>query len=172
MAVQSYSLNLGLNDVPDDSIEPEVWRELNKVFLAVKAIADSMDSGVHPGLLGTPGEAVTIQNYSKVYRTPTVEIPAGRIVMFIADAVHLTSSTYNAPRGYAEKLIPANTIGEFTTLGMVYYPAGGLTPGARYWVDTTTGGGTITSTYAAGRQFVGQAFGTHALYFEPNTDTP
>lgn len=164
MAVQNYALNLGLNDVPDDSLDPEVWAELNKVFLAAKALASALDSGTNPGIANTPGSTVTIQNYSKVYRSAPFFIPAGSVVEFFAATTQLTSGSYPYPSGFAEADIPANTIGEIIILGMVYYAPGGLIPGTRYYVNNSAPGA-ITS--AAGGRFVGQAFAPNVLYFEP-----
>ena len=165
MTVQNYALNLGLNEVPDDSLDPEVWEELQKVFQALKNLADSMDSGVNPGLIGTPGATVTIQNYSKVWKTPTVNITAGQVLQMIADQIHLVGTTYQYPILYAEKDVAAGTPGEFILQGAVYYPPGGLTIGSSYYVNTAVNTGSIT-TVATGR-YVGIALGPSALYFNP-----
>jgi len=164
MSVQSYALNLGLNAVPDDSLDPEVWAELNKVFAALKALADSMDSGVHPGLIGTPGSQIKAQIYSVMYRQPQVAIPAGTVCMFDKGVPRPCSATYPFADGIAEVDIAANTPGPFIMFGLVYYVPGGLVSGSRYYINT---GGSGAITTDAGGRFVGQAFSAHSLFFDP-----
>lgn len=164
MPIISYALNIGLNDVPDDSLDPEVWAEMNKIFLAIKAISDSMDSGVNPGLLGTPGSQIKMQNYSVMWRQPTVFIPAGSTVMFDQGVPVLTSSTKPYADGFTENDIAAGTPAPFIMCGLVYYPPGGLTIGARYYVNNSVPGAITTAT---GGKFVGQAFSAYSLFFDP-----
>jgi len=164
MAVQSYALNLGLNEVPDDSLDPAVWAELNKVFLAAKALADSMDSGVHPGLAGTPGSQIKLQNYAVMWRQPSVAIPAGSTVMFDQGIPVLTSSAKPFADGFTENAVAAGTPAPFIMAGLVYYPAGGLVTGSRYYVDNAVAGAITTAT---GGKFVGQAFSPFSLFFDP-----
>lgn len=164
MAVQNYALNLGLNEVPDDSLEPEVWAELNKLFLAQKALADSMDSGVHPGLAGTPGSQIKVQNYSVMWRQPAVAIPAGSVVMFDQGVPVLSYSSKPYADAYTENYVPAGTPAPFIMFGLVYYPPGGLSTGARYYVNNGSPGNITTSP---GGVFVGQALSTHSLFFDP-----
>lgn len=166
----SYALNLGLNDAPNPDIDPEVWAELNKVFLALRSMADAMDSGVNPNLLGTPGEAVTLQNYSKVYTyARDTDIPAGKIVTIHAGSspgATLCGSTYPIASAYAEKDVAHGDIGEFITFGMVWYPPSNLIPGSRYYVDTSTASNGNLTTTTTGK-FVGQAFDAKSLFFYP-----
>lgn len=164
MSVQSYALNLGLNDVPDDSLDPEVWAELQKVFQAMKALADSMDSGAHPGIAGTPGSQIKAQIYSVMYRQPQVAIPAGTVCMFDQGVPRPCSATYPLADGISEVDIAANTPGPFIMFGLVYYAPGGLTVGSRYYINTAVAGAITTST---GGRFVGQAFSDHTLFFDP-----
>lgn len=163
--IQSYALNLGLNEVPDDSIDPEVWRELQNIFQALKNLADSMDSGSHPGIAGTPGSQVKLQNYSIMYRTPSSFIPAGSVVMFNQGVPVLAGSANPYPDAYTETDAPAGVPSPFILTGVVYYPNGGLIPGARYYVNNGAPG-TIVASPGAGR-FVGQAFSSHTLFFDP-----
>lgn len=164
MAKFSYALNLGLNDVPDDKIDPVVWEEMNKLFLACKLLADAFDSGVNPGLENTPGATVTLQNYSKIRRIASENMEAGSVVQLGQNSVYRTSSTYPIPGAFTENVQTAGVVGEFILCGMVYYAPGGLTNGVRYYVDTANPG-RVTS--ATGGKFVGQAFGTHVLFFDP-----
>ena len=164
MSVQSYALNLGLNAVPDDSLDPEVWMELQKVFQALKALADSMDSGVHPGLIGTPGSQIKAQMYSVMYRQPQVAIPAGTVCMFDQGVPRPCNATYPFADGISEVDIAANTPGPFIMFGLVYYVPGGLTAGSRYYI-ATAGSGSLTT--ATGGRFVGQAFSASTLFFDP-----
>lgn len=164
MSVQSYALNLGLNEVPDDSLDPEVWAELQKVFQAMKALADSMDSATHPGLAGTPGSQIKAQIYSVMYRQPEVPIPAGTVCMFDKGVPRPCSATYPFADGITEADIAANTPGPFIMFGLVYYIPGGLVAGSRYYINTA-GSGAITT--APGGRFVGQAFSASTLFFDP-----
>ena len=160
--IQSYALNLGLNEVPDDSIDPEVWRELQNIFQALKNLADSMDSGSHPGIAGTPGSQVKIQNYAVMYRLAGEYIPAGSTVMFDQGVARLTNSTYPFADGFAEDAIAAGATGKFIMFGMVYYPPGGLSIGAGYYLTSSSG---VIST--SGIRFIGQAFSANTLFFDP-----
>lgn len=164
MSIRSYALNIGLNDIPDDSIEPAVWAEMQKVFLALKAISDSMDSGVHPGLAGTPGSQIKLQNFAVMWRTPNVAIPAGSVVMFDLGTPVLSSGAKPFADGFTENAVAAGTFAPFIMLGLVYYPDGGLATGSRYYINTAVPG---TITTAGGGRLVGQAFSAHSLFFDP-----
>lgn len=168
MSGMSYSLNLGLGDAPDSNLPPDVWEELNKLSLACKHIANALGLGStgssNPHLAGTPGVDVTIQNYAKVRRTVSIDIPAGSVVEFGDTATYLTSGSYPYPIAFSESHISAGGTGEFIMLGMVYYAPGGLVPGAKYYVNYSVAGGISSS--GTGR-YVGQAFAADILYFDP-----
>ena len=164
----SYPLNLGLGDSPDASLTPEVWQELNKLSLACKYIASSLSdgssSGSNPAIVGIPGVNITLQNYSKIKRVASQLLPAGSVVEFYADSTVLTTPSYPYATGYTEDEVAAGAVGTFIMLGLVYYPADTLVPGSRYYTDLTIPGGITT---AGGGRYVGQAFATNALYFDP-----
>lgn len=175
MATPGYPINLGLGDSPDPELDKALWDELNKLQLATKFIAtelatsalDFVPSGSNPALTGSPAAGVTIQNYSKLRRIASENIPAGSVLELNNTSTFLTSGSYPYPTAYAENAINAGAAGEVILLGMVYYPANNLTPGARYYVNPSFPGGILP--YASGR-FVGQAFASNILYFDPVRD--
>lgn len=176
MAINSgYPINLGLGDSPDPGLDGDIWAELLKLQLAAKYIAaeiaasplDFVPSGSNPALTGSPAAGVTIQNYSKLRRVATVDIPAGSVLELNNTQTFPTSGAYPFPSAYAEAAIPAGTPGEVILLGMVYYPANNLTPGAKYYVEPSIAGGIST---AGNGRFVGQAFASNILFFDPVRD--
>lgn len=166
MAARTITVFTTLNDVPDASLEPEVWSEMNKVFQAIKTATEAMDSGVHPGLVGTPGSAVKAQVYSVMYRTPQIAITAGTVCMFDNGVPRPCSATYPFADGISEVNILANTAGPFIMFGMVYYVPGGLVIGSRYYINTAVAGAITTAT---GGRYVGQAFSASSLFFDPQS---
>lgn len=167
-----YPINLGLGEAPDPDLSGDIWQELNKLQLAAKYIAaeiaasplDFTPSGSNPALAGSPAAGVTIQNYSKLRRVATVDIPAGSVLELNGTQTFPTSSSYPFPSAYAEAAIPANTAGEVILLGMVYYPANNLTPGAKYYMNPSVPGGISSSPTGT---YIGQAFATNILFFDP-----
>ena len=171
MAGMSYSLNLSLGDAPDANLPPEVWQELNKLSLACKFIANSLQTISQGGsnaahLVGTPAEGVSIQDYAQVQIIPSFHVTPGMVLELAGyEGINPTSGTHPYPVAMSEGDIPAGTSGFVTLLGMVWYQPGGLTPGAKYYVDQATSGA-ITTNPAAGR-FVGQAFAADVIFFDP-----
>lgn len=172
MAGIGYPINLGLGDAPDSEITPEVWQELNKLSLACKHIAAALGVGAVVGgnngehLVGTPAAGVTVQDFARIQIVPGFTVPAGSVLELNGTAVQLTSGSYPYPVAFAEETIPAGTAGQVTLLGMVHYPAGGLTPGAKYYIDYAVAGG-ITSNPTGAGNFIGQAFAPEVLFFDP-----
>lgn len=161
----SYALNLGLNDIPDEKLDPEVWNELNKVFMAAKLLAQGLETGANQKLAGTPGSRIKIQNYCRVLVTPSFDVSEGQVLEITNLGVRLAGNTYRYPGVYAEFDIPANTPGLFTFIGAVYYPAGGLIPGTNYHVDQTQNNGSITTNTTG--KYVGTALSANSLFFNP-----
>lgn len=163
--IQNYALNLGLNEVPDDSLDPEVWAEFQKVFQAMKNLADSMDSGANPAVAASPGSQIRTQNYSIMWRTSSTFLPAGSVVMFDQGLAVLAGTSKPYPDAITESDVPAGTPMPFILFGAVWYPPGGLTPGTRYYVNNASPG-TLSSSSGAGK-FVGQALAADVLFFDP-----
>lgn len=169
MSSMSYPLNLGLGESPDPELEPAVWQELHKLQLAAKYIAANLGVSTSAGsnadlIAGSPGEGVTVQDYARIQITPAFNVPAGSVLELNGTGFTLTSAANPYPVGYAETAISAGSTGYITLLGMVHYAPGGLVPGIKYYVDNAVAGG-ITS--AIGGRFVGQAFDTDVLFFDP-----
>lgn len=172
-------IDLGLPDIPDPQLEPVTWQEMQKVFQAAKNLALALNGGNFTS--NVSGSKITIQDYSVVYRTPTIDIPAGSVVQFgytesntatgastfattIVQTTNLTSLSNPYPIAYTENYVSANILSAFIVLGAVNYPPANLIPGARYYVDYSIAGG--ISTAGTGR-YVGQALDTDMLYFDP-----
>src|SRR5512139_1847936 len=162
-----YGINLGLGDAPDPELTSGVWQELNKLQLAAKFIAQSMGfvSLTNDNLAGIPGiEGVTVQNYAKVKKYTSFKIPAGSVVELQgANDIYLTSNSYPYPVAFCETEAPAGTMAELILLGMCFYAPNNLIPGAKYYLNLNAPGGIATG----GGRFVGQAFATNALWFDP-----
>jgi hypothetical protein len=165
MTVQNYALNLGLNDVPDDSIDPEVWAEFQKVFQAIKNLADSMDSGANPAVAGSPGSQIRTQNYAVMWRVSSAFIPAGSVVQFAAGTAVAAGTADPYPDGFTESDVTAGVPAPFILFGAVWYPPGGLSIGSRYYVNNASPGN-ITTSSGAGR-FIGQAIASNVIFFDP-----
>lgn len=163
-----YSVNLGLGDAPDPSLDSAVWQEMLKLQLAAKFIAQALGfvSLTNEAIATIPGlEGVTVQNYAKVKKLTPVQIPAGSIVELEGvDGVHLTSSAHPYPVGFCETLAPAGSTAELILLGMCHYAPSNLVPGAKYYLNLANPGRITTAT---GGRFVGQAFANNALWFDP-----
>jgi hypothetical protein len=166
MAGLSYPINLGLGDVPDTNITPEVWQELNKLSLACKHIAGAM--GLSAGSSGSYdlgiGNTVTIQDYARVKRTVPYSMPAGSVVEFGNTDTQLVSSAYPYPTAFLQEAAATNTVAEFIMLGMVWYAPGGLVPGTKYYANNGVPG-TISASVLG--RYIGQAFTPNVLYFDP-----
>lgn len=168
-----YPINLGLGESPDPDLKGDIWAELLKLQLAAKYIAaeiassplDFEPSGSNPALAGSPAAGVTIQNYAKLRRVATVHIPAGSVLELDGTNTYPTDGGHPFASAYAESEIPQGTAGEVILLGMVYYPANNLTPGAKYYLNTGVAGGISSSQTGP---FVGQAFATNILFFDPS----
>ena len=166
-----YPINLGLGDIPDPAIDPAVWQELQKISLAAKFIASSIGltvtaGGVNEVVAADPvAGTVTVQEYAKIRKTAPVDIPAGSVVELEGSAeVYLTSSAHPYPVGFCEDFTPAGQTAELILLGMCHYAPANLTLGAKYYLDLANPGKITT---VAGGRFVGQAFASNILWFDP-----
>jgi hypothetical protein len=164
----SYPLDLGLGDAPDPSLSSDVWQELNKISLAAKFLASALTGGIttpSTSAVGTiQGLDITIQNYAKVRRVATVDIPAGSVVEFFGSETRLSSSSYPYPTAFTEETVPAGAAGTFILLGLVTKKNWNLSVGSKYYMDPNIPGGITT---AAGSRFVGIALNSEALFFDP-----
>ena len=163
MAGISYPINLGLGDAPDQSLDPAVWVELNKLQLAAKYIAANLGTA-YGGTNGLAGSSVTVQDYCRIKKIVNFNCPAGSVLEIGPLTCHLTSAAYPYPMAFAEVGGVSGSAVDLILYGMVYYAPGGLLPGMRYYLDLAVPGGISTTV---NNKFIGQAFSPTNLFFDP-----
>lgn len=165
--MSGYPINLGLGDAPDPELNSTVWQEINKLQLAAKFIAQSMGFvSLTNENITLPGfEGVTVQNYAKIKKQVSFYVPPGSVVeLELSNTVHLTSSAHPYPVAFCEDGANAGETAELILLGLCYFAPNNLVAGAKYYLNLSVPGGITTNP---GGRFIGQAFASDVLWFDP-----
>ena len=180
-----YSTNLGLSVQPeiDQKQHPQIFLELFRIRTALKTLQGALDT--YTGALSEDQkywdqakvyDTARVQNISRVYlvagedisvsQTVTITNVAGVPTVYKANATDATKPARafcSVPAG-----VKSGAYGEFILLGVNPYFSG-LTPGATYYLSTTSGQITATAPSTAGNivQQTGYALDSKSLWFNP-----
>lgn len=184
-AKDQYSTNLGLSILPEVSQKehPTIYLEFMKLRNALRSLQGALDT--YTGALSEDpaywnqvanASSTRLQNISRVYAVAGEAITLAQQVSFYNNAGVLTARKANSTdntkpsRAFCSVTagVAAGSYGEFILMGVNPYYAG-LTPGATYYLHTTSGQITITPPAAVGNivQEVGFALDANTLFFNP-----
>jgi len=182
--LQEFSTNLGLSVLPelDQKAQPEVFAELLRMRNALRALQAALDN--YTGALSVdtnywdqtpPASSVQVQRISRVYVPATEAIAFGQATHLYNNAGTLSARLANATdatrpcRAYCN--VPAGVgigeYGEFILLGLL--PVAGVTPGATYYLDTTSGLIAAAAPGVVGNivQEIGFGLDDESIWFNP-----
>lgn len=179
------STNLGLSVLPeiDQKQHPQIFLEFVRIRNALKTLQSALD--VYTGALGEDPkywnqtrvyDTTRVQNICRIYAQAGEDIALSQTVTFSDVSGVLTAYKANATNASkparAFCSVPSGVLsgafGEFVLLGINPYYTG-LTPGATYYLHTTSGQIVGAAPGAAGNivQPVGYALSTKSLWFNP-----
>jgi hypothetical protein len=184
-AKDQYSTNLGLSILPeiDQKQHPQIYLEFLRMRNALRALQGALDT--YTGALSEDPtywnqtqayNTTRVQNISRIYAIAGEAISLSQQVNFYNNSGVLTARKANAtdntkparafcsvPAGVA-----AGAYGEFILLGVNPYYSG-LTPGATYYLHTTSGQITSVAPVTVGNivQEIGWAIDSNNLWFNP-----
>lgn len=183
---QGFSTNLALPTLPeiDQNKYPEIFEQFLRVQNAIGVLQAALD-----GYTGVQGAGVNnygnvnsqqyfqLQNLSRFYVLASEDIGQYLAVNFYNNSGILNARLANATNGrichaYCSSVggITSGSIGEFILFG--YWPVTGLTPAAFYYLSTTAGHISTTTSADPGTiaQPLGYALGETGLFFNPSFD--
>lgn len=184
-AKDQASTNLGLSVLPevDQKQHPQIFLEFVRIRNALKTLQSALD--VYTGALGEDpkywnqakvSDTTRIQNISRIYAQAGEDIGLSQTVTFTNVSGVLTAYKANATNATkparAFCSVPSGVLsgafGEFVLMGINPFYAG-LTPGATYYLHTTSGQVFGSPPASAGNivQEVGYALSSKALWFNP-----
>lgn len=143
---------LGLEDLPSDTVPPQVYDDFLKLHRAVKNLADGVSryAGVDaptpdtwPYLLYQ--DTILTQNHTRIYPVADVNITAGQLVNLYNNAGVLrarlasANSASTMAHGIAMQSVTAGNQFEMYWLRGLVNTIGGMTVGTLYWLSPTSG---------------------------------
>jgi hypothetical protein len=159
VSIRNFKTRLGLAETPETS-DPELYKEMVKVYNALKALAVSID-------MYTGSPIFTVE--------ATVDISYGQLIDLydgggVLKARLADASGHSAPcKAFCSEPsgITSGATGNVTLRGFI--SIGGVTPGTVYWLSTTAGSMTSSKPTGGGnfQQVIGFGLDTTTIYFNP-----
>lgn len=154
---KNFKTYLGLADTPETT-DPELFREMVKIYGALKSLALSID-------IGTGSPIFTVEATEAIGATALVDLynVAGTLKARNANATDKTKPC----KGYAPAAIASGAVGHVVLRGFI--TISGVTPGAIYYTHTTNGQVVGTKPVGAGnlQQPIGFGLDSTTIYFNP-----
>jgi hypothetical protein len=173
MGSQSYSINLGIPQLPENKSDIQTYTEFVRIYSAIRALAGGLDSYTGALQADTSIWSAVSPDFSldsmprRLYIPTTDNLTNGCFVGLYNNAGVLTAalaqSGVRSARGFSTGVYNAGGYAEIILYGL-HKNVSGLTPGAMYYLSSVTPGGFTSSS---GTQPLGYALSPTRLWFSP-----